>query len=210
MSSQSQMGISVFVNTYRQKYRIWISCSSYHERSFKLDNLIGEPLVPDGLCSSPSSAFRNLCCHQYTRSRWTLSALGLLESVVPQAPASQSNEGFAVHNSFRIFTFPNSRITSSAHSAHTYLAKTELLLVVNSSYPPHMTHDEYKRQHWHSHRHTHMYVYRPFVRLRGSSCHTSLFFNLNFLKCLAVTCLPKIKCWSSAQQNQCESFHWLQ
>lgn len=126
------------------------------------------PLVPDGLCSPPSSAFRNLCCHQYTHSRWALSALGLLESAVPQAPASQSNEGFAVHNSFRIFTFPNSCIRSSARSTHTYLAKTELLLVVNSSFPPHMTYDEYKRRHWHSHRHTHVClpIFCPFEGLQ--------------------------------------------
>lgn len=72
MSSQSQMGISVFVNTYRQKYRIWISCSSYHERSLKIDNLIGDlwyqmdsvllPLLPSETCAATSTpAAGGLC-----------------------------------------------------------------------------------------------------------------------------------------------------
>ena len=46
MSSQLQMGISVIVNTYRQKHMIQISCSSYHERSLKLDNLTGDVWQP--------------------------------------------------------------------------------------------------------------------------------------------------------------------
>lgn len=41
MSSQSQMGISVFVNAYRQKYMIQISYSSSHERSLSQTTWLG-------------------------------------------------------------------------------------------------------------------------------------------------------------------------
>lgn len=99
-------------------------------------------VVVHGLCYSPFHAFTNSCCCHYIHSRWAWFSLGLLGATDPQALDLNNRRGllFTIISGFLQF------LTHLSQVVIVHTPKTSLLLVVNCSYLPHMTDNEYKSQ----------------------------------------------------------------